>query len=213
MQTLSLDNEIEYTEEPEIAGESTRPGFLRRQFQISPTRGQTGFDWIFGVILPVFCVFADPIVFRSWLRGEEQGILWMFMPFAYVLSFTSIMAMMAWLIWGKKLRELNAILAGLFIFGGLVSLGVGIILSPFSLIGLVFLIGIFGFVPFFSSFVYFRNGVRAFKEAGTVLEKRVLIGAFILSAVFSAVIPWAVNVEVDAHRPYDQQQFREFRGV
>ena len=213
MQKLELDNEIEYTEEPEVEDRSRTSGFWRRQFQMSVTLGQTRFDWLFGVILPVFCVFADPIVFRTWLRGEEEGLLSMFMPFAYVLSFTSIMAMMAWLLWGKKLRELNAILAGLFIFGGFVSLGVGIILSPFSLIGLVFLIGIFGFVPFFSSFVYFRNGVRSFRQAGAIMEKRVLIGAFVLSGVFSAVIPWAVNVEVDAHRPYHKQQFREFRGL
>jgi hypothetical protein len=193
--------------------ETVRVGFWKRQFQAEASLAQYKFDWIFGVILPVFCVFADPIIFKTWLRGKEEGLLSMFTPFAYVLSFTSIMAMMAWLIWGKNLRELNAVLAGLFTVGGLVSLGVGIILSPLSLIGLVVLIGILGFVPLFSSFVYFRNGVRAFKEAGTVLEKRVLIGAFVLSAVFSAVIPWAVNIEVDAHRPYDQQQFREFRGI
>lgn len=212
MQTHYLDNEIEYTEGPEVAGKSGTQGFWKRQFQTRITSGQRKFDWWFGVILPVFCVFADPIIFRTW--GAQEGLLWMFRPFAYLLSFTSIMAMMAWLIWGKKLRELNAVLAGLFILGSLVSLGVGILLSPLSVIGiLVFGIGVFGFIPLFSAFVYLRNGVRAFRQAGTLLEKRVLVGTVVLSAVFSAVIPWTINIEVDAHRPYERQWFQDLRGV
>lgn len=191
--------------------ETVKVGFWKRQFQTRITSGQTKFDWLFGVILPVVCVLADPIVFRTWGTGE--GLLSMFKPFAYLLSFTSIMAMMAWLIWGKKLKELNAVLAGLFIFGSLVSLVVGILLSPFSLIGIVWVIGILGFVPLFSAFVYLRNGVRALRQAGTLLEKRVLVGTVVLSAVFSAVIPWTINIEVDAHRPHDRQWFRSLRGV
>jgi hypothetical protein len=212
MQKLGLDDDSEFTGRDRFE-ENSEPRFWKRQFERKVTRKQNVFDWLFGVILPVFCVMADPIIFDSWLRNEE-ALFWMFKPFAYLLSFVSIMAMMAWLIWGDKLKGICAAISGLFFAGGLVSLGVGIVISPLSLIGILFLgIGLFGFIPLIAAFVYLRNATRAFRAANSLLEKRVLIGSAVLSALFTVVIPWAVNVEIDAQRPYHEQFFRDFRGI
>ena len=181
----------------ELNEEETEPrkGFWQRQFQTESTESQKTFDWLFGVILPVACFVFDPVVFK----GDAWGAAYLgtYKPFAYTLSFVSVMAMSAWLIWGEKLKWLNAFLAGLFIVGGIVSLGIGIILSPISLLGLIVLIGALGFTPMFSAVVYLRNSLRAYQAAKPFLEKSVLVYSFALSAIFSAVVPSVINAEIN----------------
>ena len=179
--TLSLE---EMSEPPK--------GFWRRQFQKESTAAQKKFDWLFGVILPVACFTFDPIVFTNY------GLLEDYKAFAYILSFVSVMAMSAWLIWGARLKWLNAFLAGLFIVGSIISLGIGIVIFPFSLIGLFFyFIGALGFTPLFSAMVFLRNSVRAYEAAKPFLEKKVLVYCFLLGALFSAIVPPVINVEIN----------------
>jgi hypothetical protein len=169
--------------------------FFRRQFQAEATLKQKIFDWTFGVFLPVICVLADPIVFKGYGLGKG-AFLAGGKPFCYLLSFTSIMAMMAWLIWGARLRWLNSFLAGLFAVGSFVSLVVGIVLFPLSLIGIFFIIGIFGFTPLLSAFVYLRNSSRAFQSSKSVFKMNALISSFVLSTILSFTIPMLVNSKI-----------------
>jgi len=87
-------------------------GFWRRQFDGRVTSGQRTFDWVFGVTLPVICVFFDPVVFNSTMH--EPALLGAYKSGAYLLSFIAVITTMAWLLWGAKLKWLNAILSGLF---------------------------------------------------------------------------------------------------
>ena len=182
MQQLRLNENLEI---------KTEKSFWKRQFQQESTESQRTFDWLVGVILPIACFVFDPIVFKN------QGLLINYKSFAYLLSFVSVMAMSAWLIWGAKLKWLNAFLAGLFITGSIVSLSVGIILFPISILGLVILIGALGFTPLFSAIVFLRNSIRAYQAAKPFLEKRVLVYSFLISALFSAVVPFVMNVEIN----------------
>ena len=182
MQQLNLDEDMVI--EPEN-------GFWRRQFQQQSTKAQRKFDWLFGVILPVICFAFDPIVFTN------ATFLGNYKAFAYILSFVSVMAISAWLIWGAKLKWLNAILAGLFIIGSVVSLGIGIVIFPISVLGLIVLIGALGFTPLFCSIVFLRNSVRALRAAKPFLEKKTLVYVFLLAALFSAVVPSVANVEIN----------------
>ncbi|HEX8247497.1 MAG TPA: hypothetical protein VF599_04875 [Pyrinomonadaceae bacterium] len=177
-----------------LAESLSRKGFRRQQFQKEATESQRNFDWIFGVVLPVICFALDPIVFKSGFG--EPSLLGDLKPFAYALSFVSVMAMAAWLIWGARLKWMNAFLAGLFAVGGLISLVVGIILLPFSLLGLFFLIGILGFTPLFTSIVFLRNAIRAFDTAKPFLERGVLLNSFMLSAIFSLCLPAVLNIQI-----------------
>lgn len=186
MQTLELNGEIGKSE--------PQKGFWRRQFQKKSTRSQRVFDWIFGVVLPVICFVFDPTVFKGGFFGPAN--LGNYKPLAYVLSFILVMAMSAWLVWGEKLKWLNAFLAGLFAVGSLISLAIGIVLLPFSLLGLIVLIGILGFTPLLTSIVYLRGSLRAFHAAKPFLERKILIRSFVLSVLFSAVVPWVLNVQV-----------------
>jgi hypothetical protein len=170
-----------------------RPGFWRRQFTGRATDKQRVFDWIFGIILPVLCFAVDPIVFKTSMGTPLFGAM---RPFAYMLSFVSVMAMIAWQLWGERLGGLSSFLAGLFAAGAAISLGVGITLLPFSLVGLIIVIGALGFTPLFTSIVFARNAARAFQSSGAFFARRTLVHAFVLSGLFSLVVPFVVNVTI-----------------
>lgn len=169
-----------------------KPGFWRRQFLGEVRRGQKKFDWIFGVIMPVICIYFDPIVFRHTFGSEAY--LARIATFSYVLSFVAIIATMAWLLWGDKLKWVNAPLSGLFAVSSAAAFAIGIYIAPLSAVGLIILIGALGFTPLFSSFVFLRNAVRAYRAAKPSLENDLLQSSFALSAVASAVIPYLLNL-------------------
>lgn len=192
---LNMDHIQEADQEERVEPEaSARPGFWRRQFLSQITRGQKKFDWIFGVILPVVCFYFDPIVFKNGLGGLGQPLLGRIGTFAYVLSFTAIMATMAWLSWGDKLRWLNAFLSGVFAVSSLAALAIGVIIAPFSALGIFVLIGFLGFTPLFCSFVLLRNSIRTYNAAKASVEKDLLQNSFALSAAVSAVVPYLLNL-------------------
>ena len=188
MQQLNLQDEASTSDDKQ------QLGFWRRQFQREVTARQRIFDWAFGVVIPVLCCLFDPLVFK----GDLWGIALFadYKPFAYILSFVSIMSMATWLIWGKKLKWANALFAGLFAVGGAVSLLVGIALIPISLIGLIFLIGVLGFTPLVSSIIYLRNARRAFLYAYPLFDRRQLVRLLATASLFSAVIPYVANVQI-----------------
>lgn len=173
------------------------PGFWRRQFQNEATFKQKRFDVIFGVLLPVICCYFDPMIFQLRVWGMGSGsFLGAYKPFAYVLSYVSIMGLLAFLLFGKKLAGANAFLSGLFFLGSIVSLIVGVLILPLSLIGLIILIGALGFTPLFSAFVFGRNAIRAYKAAAFSMNIKVLRNSVVLSAILSFCLPYIFNVQV-----------------
>lgn len=166
--------------------------FLARQFSSVPTLSQRKFDWYFGVGLPIVCIAADPIVFRSWTpRGD--GMLSEYTIFCYALSSVSILAMTAWLLWGSKLGEIRPFLSGLFLVAAAASTVVGIYIFPFSVIGSIVLIGVLGFTPLFSGFVFLRNSFRALESSAEDMPLRYVVRAAMLAVVFSLVVPYVLN--------------------
>lgn len=191
MQSLKLAEYEELTE-ADVLETRLPASFFGRHFDLQPTARQQRFDWSFGVILPTICVAADPIVFNSF-AGVEDALLGRYSIFAYILSSVSIMSMAAWLLWGHRLGDLRPYIGGLFLAGSVISLIVGVILLPFSLIGMFMLIGFLGFTPLFSSFVYLRNGLRAIKGARLDLPREVVYRAAILAALYSLIVPFVLN--------------------
>ncbi len=173
---------------------AAEPRFWRRQIGPQITSGQRKFDWIFGVIMPTICFFFDPIVFSNGWKINDQALLGGIKTMAFVLSFTAIIAIMASLLFGEKLKWFNGFLAGLFATSAGFSLLVGILIAPFSLLGMIFLIGALGFTPLFTSFVFFRNAVRTFGAAEPFMERTALIYVTLLTALASAVIPYLFNL-------------------
>lgn len=142
-----------------------RSGFWERQFELVPTRAQDTFDAIFGVIVPVLCFMADPVVFQS--RIGEPPWLEQYQLVAYVISTIEMGLFLVWRTFRKQVSGLSPIFAGVFFGGAAFSAVIGLAILPVTLIGLlVFLIGIFGFVPFVTAFVYLRTGSRAMRSSG-----------------------------------------------
>ena len=195
IEPLHLDFEIRTNwRDAELDTEAPK-GFWKLQFDDEPTRKQKIFDWVFGVVVPLICVAADPIVFRS--GGPGGPLFGAYRPFAYLLSIASILAMAAWLLWGAKLKWLAAPISGLFFFGGSVSLLVGILLLPFSIIGILFFfVGLLGLTPLFSAVVFLRNGRRAYKAALMAIGDQAAWQAAFLAGLFSFVVPYVINFQI-----------------
>lgn len=170
-----------------------KPKFLARQFASVPTLSQRKFDWYFGVGLPIVCIAADPIVFRSSMGIRVNGPLVEYKIFCYVLSAVAIMGMAAWLLWGSKLGELRPFLGGLFLVAAAASTFVGIILFPISLIGSLALIGLLGFTPLVSGFVFFRNSFRALESSARDLPLKYVVRAAMLAVIYALVVPYVLN--------------------
>jgi hypothetical protein len=190
---LRIPQNISITDEPTEV--SQQLSFWQRQFQLESTPKQKIFDWAFGVVLPVICCLFDPIVFKGTL-SHNGALLGSFKPFVYLLSFVSIVLMMLFLLFGSKLKWFNAVLAGLFMIVSAISLILGITLFPFSLFGLLFVIGILGFTPLFAGLAYARNSFRAFNFAKIPLNKTLLWNLFLVSAIFSFAVPYVFNSNV-----------------
>lgn len=170
------------------------PKFWRRQFGKTVTASQREFDWYFGFLLPLACIYFDPFVFTSWHDGD--GFFAAYQPFAYTLSAASIMALAAWMLFGERLRGLAAPLAGIFFVASGVALIIGVMLLPFSLLGLVALIGMLGFTPLMTSLVFARNAVRALRFSGSLFDRRTLVYVAILSGLIGLALPLVINQQI-----------------
>jgi hypothetical protein len=150
METLQL------TEAEAIPG-AKRKDFWRRQFRPEVTTTQIGFDLALGVIAPILCYVFDPIVFRG---GFGAPLFPDYQAFTYLLSGAQIAVLVLWLVVRPQHHIGGQMIGGALLTGAVFCLVVGLVLSPFSLMGLMFGIGIFGFTPFLTAFVYLRNAVR-----------------------------------------------------
>lgn len=172
-----------------------RPAFLKRQFADVATHGQRKFDWTFGVGLPIVCIAADPVVFRPGLFFEPHDLLLpQYQIFCYALSSVSILAMTAWLLWGSRLGEVRPFLGGLFLVAAAISITVGIVIAPFSALGVIFAgVGLLGFTPLLSGLVFLRNSFRALESSAEDMPLKYVARAAMLAVIFSLVVPFVLN--------------------
>src|SRR5260221_79748 len=145
--------------EPELGHPKSR--FWRRQFAPEVTIPQLVFDVIFGAIGPILCFVFDPIVFHAGFAGAP--LFPAYQPIVYLFSGFEIVLLCFWLIMGPGSELWNAMFGAALLCGGLFCLAIGCILLPFSVMGLMLGVGLFGFTPFLTALVYLRNGSRALR--------------------------------------------------
>ncbi len=172
-----------------------RRPFWSRQFGLERTGLQDTFDIAFGILLPILTLVADPIVFKGGLLGDEP-LLGDYQVFAYLISGFELVVLVVWFFLGRQLTSFSAPIGGILIAGGIFSLVVGVLILPYSVIGLIVLIGAAGFTPFLTSFVYLRSGVRALKSQ----DRNDTFGARFLLAggagLFSFGLPFLVSYQL-----------------
>lgn len=181
-----------------------REPFLWRQFAPTRTPAQVVFDAIFGVAGPLLCFVADPLVFRSGLMGPP--ILGRFQLFAYLISTIAISALTVWLCLPEYLDAFRAMIGGVLVAGAAFSFIIGVVILPYSFIGVLLIIGLAGFTPFLTAFVYLRNGFRALPGLASGRSREFTwsiaavsgLVALALAAVISLQVSSAISRSLDA---------------
>ena len=167
--------------------QTTLRAYMQRQFRGEATLAQIIFDITIGMVLPVLCLVFDPIVFRASSFGPPLAAR--FQLFAYSVIAVEIAALGVWLVLGKRAEEWCGVLGGMMLAGALFSAVVGLLLLPFSIVGLLFFVGIFGFTPFLTAFIYLRNARRALTFAGAQMPRAALFFTLLLGATLSLGVP------------------------
>lgn len=173
-----------------------RRSFSKKQFSATRTPAQIVFDLAFGVIAPLACFAFDPIVFQGANAGPP--LFPSYQAVAYLFSGIEIILLCFWLVMDGGPELSNAMIGSALLVGSFFCLIIGIALLPYTLIGLLVGIGVFGFIPFFTAVVYGRNGLRALRTNANPylsLKRSVgfLCGAFLVMG-FSAVGAWWIQI-------------------
>jgi hypothetical protein len=116
----------------------------------------------------------------------------------YVFAALSIVVLICWLGFEKRLAWIGNYLSGVFWATSIGALLIGIIIFPLTLIGLLVVIGIFGLIPFFTAFVYLRNGIRAFKSAPKKLAYSKAFTAILVGAICISGFPLGLQLTVNS---------------
>jgi len=162
-----------------------RTGFWRRQMGATHTAGQVVFDVVFGILMPLVCFYFDPGI----IRGTRSTPLGEFSIFIYGFSGVAILTLSVWIFLGDRLRSLTPIFGGVLLAGAMVSFAIGVMILPLTLIGIIFVIGLLGFVPFITGFVYLRNGLRAIARLGQATSGSPRVATVVISAVIALALP------------------------
>jgi|WetSurMetagenome_2_1015567.scaffolds.fasta_scaffold60664_3 hypothetical protein len=164
--------------------------FQRRQFAPERTYAQAIFDAIFGIVLPVTC-FA--LTFFGGGVFEKIGA---FPPFFYVAVAPQLVVLALWLAAGRRLGRAGPCIGAILLGGGAIALAIGIFMLPMTLIGMCFAIGFLGLTPFFTAFVYIRNGVRAVRTGFPRRWPRVVL-TLLPAVALGIILPAAAEIAVD----------------
>jgi len=173
-----------------------QPRSWRRQFALVPTTAQNTFDSIFGVILPVLCFMGDPVVLKGGMLIPP-----MYEKFQLVVYLISTVEMGAFLVWRtfpKQASGFASIFAGVFFAGAVFSAVMGLAMLPLTLFALLFVIGILGFIPFLTAFVYLRSGVRAFRVALHDPRASRRLAGMVLGATLAIALPHFATTQWEA---------------
>ncbi|MCU1264242.1 MAG: hypothetical protein JWM21_560 [Acidobacteria bacterium] len=170
-------------------------GFWARQFQPRGGKNQILFDVLFGAVGPILCFAFDPVAFRGGILGKP--LLGDYQTFAYLFSGFEILVLILWLSWGARLDFLNNFVGGILVGGAIFCAVLGCLLVPYSLMGLVLVIGVLGFTPFITAFVYFRNGYRAFQSQGGLAADPLQGGSLLLGCLLAFAMPVLLSIGIN----------------
>lgn len=156
--------------------------------------GQVLFDLAFGVFIPILCLSIDPIVFRKSQYGGP--ILIQFAAASWTVIIFGIVSLITRLKFQAFPPLLCGVLAGISAYVALL----GIVLLPFSLLGILFWgIGVLGLSPLVTAAVFARNAIRAWKADSFMPRSRSRAG-LIVGLCISLQAPWLsqyyVNTQV-----------------
>ena len=180
------------------ANNETKESFWTRQFSSTITTQQLSYDVIFGIVMPILCFIFDPAIFTNDGFGLAIFPLAQYKWFVYLFSALSIFSLAVWLLAYRAAKSAGGIvagfIAGILLAGAACSFVIGCAILPLTLFGLMFLIGVLGLTPFFTAFVYLRNGVRALKLAEPNARHPKLVGSLLSGVLIVTAAPYVAHV-------------------
>lgn len=180
-----------------LTAEHVKPeqdSFWRRQVSETSTEPQVVFDFVFCLVAPLLCFYFDPVVFKGGILGK--AILQPFQVFAYGVTAVEVSLFVVWTLFGSRLAAWSRLIGAALISGAVFSAVVGLAILPYSVIGLVLVIGVLGFIPFLTAFAYFRIGWRAFRSSEDTTPTNSPIIPLLVGAILSLALPALVSVYI-----------------
>ncbi|HEV2987863.1 MAG TPA: hypothetical protein VG759_05440, partial [Candidatus Angelobacter sp.] len=116
-----------------------------------------------------------------------RSILARFAFFSYLEIAICIIALSFFLV----TRRASPFLAAILFTGGAFSLALGVFLLPLTIPGVFVLVGLLGFTPFFTSYVFMRNARRCWSQSF-----RDRLPAAILAATLTFLVPAGIQFEM-----------------
>lgn len=116
----------------------------------------------------VFGVLAPPVLLSAerWVGGGVIDEVLPLRPFTSSLAWASVPVLAAWLVARNRAPGwMSAAFAGALAAAACGALGIGVLMLPMTLLGLLIGIGVLGFVPFVTSWVFFGATVAALGRA------------------------------------------------
>ncbi len=150
-----------------------------------------------GIVAPVVCLALQQVV----LSGEEfqmPGLRFInvFWIFGYGFIGLEMVVLVLRLAFGARLGAWNGPVAGVLFAGALFAGGLGLVLLPLSVIGLIVLIGALGFVPFLTAAAYYANAVEAYRQARRVAGGPKLVASVLVGTMLVLGAPGVVQAGV-----------------
>jgi hypothetical protein len=143
----------------------------------------------FGVVLPVVCLALDPVVFRSsnaLLSPIGSPVLGAYRVVGYSAAAIGMASLLIWLVLQRSAGLMTGLLAG----GAAFALGLGVVLLPFTLIGLFVVVGALGLVPFGTAWVFARQAQAAWRAAAAYRAATAWAAA---GFVVACGLPWMLQ--------------------
>ena len=143
----------------------------------------------------MICLYFDPIVFRPLF--VESALLGGYFTAASVAIGLGFFSLSGWML----VRRPSALWAGLLAGGAAFAALLGLFLLPFSLLGLTMFIGVLGFTPFVTAFVFWRNAVRAYRGTRQSGAETPALALAALGLLFSGGVRGSLTGTSLAKRP------------
>jgi hypothetical protein len=148
----------------------------------------------FGIIAPIVCFALKPIL----LPGDAVelpglGFISVFWIFSYGVIGLGIASLALWLWRGPRLGNWCGVISGDLLTCALFAGLLGLVMLPFSVIGLFAIIGVLGFVPFLTAITFTGNAMRAFHQSRKLLGGRLSLVTMFLGGVLVIGVPGALQ--------------------
>jgi hypothetical protein len=126
-------------------------------------RWEIVFDILFGIIIPILLLRADPVLlFSRFFINGCWSLAGSYALFIYLAIGTGILTLLIWLLVPSLRQRFPVFFVTVFVMGAVFALGIGLLLLPINAHPIQFAIcGLLGLIPVLSAFVYLRKAFRA----------------------------------------------------